>query len=119
MEAHPLVIQLYKLPKASRDVALKQSWILGGRAGINRNLLTLAIEALKSHHALNHCVQSEITAQTDVAARMKTSPNLANKDFTGIDFLTAVTFHAPHFRVTFATVFGTTTSFFMCHDSNP
>jgi hypothetical protein len=77
-----------------------------------RHLLTAAIFVLKLHHAINEGEKGEIAAKAHVIAWVKYSAHLANKNASSLNSFTAEALYASHFRVTIATVFSTTTSFF-------
>jgi len=86
---------------------------------MNRDLLAGTVEALESDDAFYESVEGIVAAEADVFTSVELGATLADQDLSGLDHLAAEALHAQHFWITIATVFRTTTGFFMCHDSTP
>ncbi len=72
---------------------------------------------LELDHAFHFREQSVIFAHTNAVASVELGAALTHDDVAGLDDLAAVQLHAKAFAFGIATVTGTTTSFFVCHES--
>lgn len=69
----------------------------------------------KFHGAVNKGEYRMVSAESDILTGMVSCSALADDDIAGNNFLATPDLNAEAFTVAFATVFGTTDSFFMCH----
>jgi hypothetical protein len=82
-----------------------------------RNVGFVVSLLLEVHYAVNQGKQGVILADAYVGSGVVLGAALANDDVAGNGALTSKDLHAEAFAVGFPTVFGTTYSFFMCHDN--
>jgi len=80
-----------------------------------RNDVDLAGIFLEFHGAVNQRVESEISAATDILARMELGSALTQNNTSGADCFAAVCLHTEKLRITVTTVSAARLTFFMCH----
>jgi hypothetical protein len=70
------------------------------------------------HNAFDFSEEGVVLADANAIAGVELGAALTHDDITGLDDLAAEHFHAKAFTFGIATVAGTTTSFFVCHEFN-
>ena len=87
--------------------------------GVNGDLLALLVLVFEFHNAVDQGEDREVFSKTYVFTRVELGSPLTTDDLSAFYSLSAVDLDSEHLRIAIATVFCTTTGFFMCHDFTP